>query len=122
MLDLSGLSPLGMLAHMRSPQTQAEFAHSMDYAPESLCRVLVVNAPFGAGAVWRFACLFLPPRTRAKFVVMGGGYGGQLRALLDPAQMPSCYGGDVPREWPPLEDMAGLDYPWVDEEAERGEG
>ena len=89
-----------MIQHMRSAETRAEFGCAMDYAPETLSKVIVINAPFGVSAVWRTACLFLPPRTRSKFFIYGRNFGPDLIRLVGEDNVPTCYGGRVKFEWP----------------------
>lgn len=89
----------GMIQHMRSAETRAEFGCAMDYGPETLSKVIVINAPFGVSAVWRTACLFLPPRTRSKFFIYGRNFGPDLIRLVGEDAVPSCYGGRAEFEW-----------------------
>ncbi len=38
-IDLHGLSPVNLITQTRNPESQAEWQHNMDYAPETLCKV-----------------------------------------------------------------------------------
>ncbi len=72
----------------------------MDFAPETLSKVIVINAPFGVSAVWRTASLFLPPRTRNKFHIYGRHYAPELARLIGEDNVPTCYGGKYKFDWP----------------------
>lgn len=73
----------------------------MDFAPETLSKVIVINAPLGVALVWKTACIFLPPRTRSKFFIYGRNFGPELIRLVGKANVPTCYGGTLEGfEWP----------------------
>lgn len=47
MFDVSGVSLLEMHRHLTHPAVKQESALTLDFFPEMLSKVLVVNAPFG---------------------------------------------------------------------------
>ena len=40
-------------------------------------KVIIINAPFGSGSLWKVASLLLPPSTRAKVCICSSGYADQ---------------------------------------------
>ena len=50
-LDLSGMSALSMMSHMRSEESQAEWQHNMDFQPEVLHKVRS-RMPVQSCSVW----------------------------------------------------------------------
>jgi len=51
-MDVGGVSVFQMLKHIRSTETQKEFAHNSDFMPESLGKVQHVHHAF-FGKIWR---------------------------------------------------------------------
>lgn len=70
-LDVAGLSAVAMLSHARSEENKAEWQHNTEYYPETLGKIIVINAPFGIGAVWKFASRVVGERTRSKVSIHG---------------------------------------------------
>jgi len=99
-MDVSGVSILQMLKHIRSTENQAEFEFNSLYAPESLGKVVIVNGPFGGGQVWNLAKVFIPPSTREKISICSSDYKSTLEKYIHPDDIPSCYGGRAQMEWP----------------------
>lgn len=98
-VDVKGPTVLQMIKHIRSTDNQAEFAHNSDYVPETLGKVVVINAPFGAGPAWNLAKVFIPPATREKISICGSDYKAELLKYIDADSLPSCYGGSAQFEW-----------------------
>ncbi|KAK9820760.1 hypothetical protein WJX81_003393 [Elliptochloris bilobata] len=85
---------------------QSEWQHNMDFCPETLNKVIIINAPLGSGLVWKAASVFLPASTRQKIAILPRGSHGQaeLHRLVGKSNVPTCYGGTGERfEWPAAE-------------------
>ncbi|KAK9820764.1 hypothetical protein WJX81_007320 [Elliptochloris bilobata] len=105
-IDLASMSPLNMLQHVRRDDAQSEWQHNMDFCPETLNKVIIINAPLGSGLVWKAASVFLPASTRQKIAILPRGSHGQaeLHRLVGKSNVPTCYGGTGERfEWPSAE-------------------
>jgi len=51
---------------------------------------------------YKLSSRFLPAALKRKMEVHGSGYGKRLAAYIGRHNLPSCYGGSVPFEWPEL--------------------
>ncbi|KAK9827387.1 hypothetical protein WJX81_005359 [Elliptochloris bilobata] len=105
-IDLASMSPFNMLQHVRRDDAQSEWQHNMDFCPETLNKVIIINAPLGSGLVWKAASVFLPASTRQKIAILPRGSHGQaeLHRLVGKSNVPTCYGGTGERfEWPAAE-------------------
>lgn len=63
--------------------------------PETMCKMLIVNAPTYFAATWRIIKGWLDPRTAAKIEVISSRATMEKRLLefIDADQLPSDYGG-----------------------------
>ena len=54
--------------------------------PSLVAQVIIINAPLGAGFVWKAASVFLPPSTRQKINILSRGSSGlaELQRLVRP--------------------------------------
>lgn len=94
-LDLKGINQLGLFHFLNSPAskqasgvapgapargiwpepflaTSQENDFNLDFFPESLGKVIIINAPLGIGTLWNLLSPLLPPRTRGKIAIVGG--------------------------------------------------
>ncbi|KAK9868542.1 hypothetical protein WJX84_002546 [Apatococcus fuscideae] len=108
-IDLTGLSPVNLITQARNTESQAEWQHNMDYAPETLCKIFVINAPMGMSTVWKVASNFVPAQTRQKVTMHGRGYQAELAELIGVENLPSCYGGTYKYDWPEHKDLKELE-------------
>lgn len=100
-LDLSGMSAMQMVSHMRSTESQKEWQHNMDFQPEVLHKIYVICAPSGMPLIWKVASPFLPAATKKKVEILGSGeYKKVLEQAIGRDNLPSCYGGEIKFEWP----------------------
>ena len=73
-------------------------------------QVIIINAPTGISMVWKVASYFLPAATKNKTAVLGKDYQSELFNLIGKQNMPSCYGGDCPFNWPVHKPIKELKY------------
>lgn len=76
----------------------------------------VTLPPAGIGALWSVLSPLLPPRTRQKIHILGGGYKKYLIEQIGKENLPSMYGGTAEFEYPA---MAPLTELTLDEKARR---
>lgn len=94
-LDMTGFSITSLL----TPRTKAFFkAFSKIFAdnyPESVERMVIVNAPWIFTTVWSFVSPLVDIRTRNKIAIHGGAkeYKAVLDGLMDAENLPTQYGG-----------------------------
>ena len=62
--------------------------------PERVWRTIIINAPSIFGVIWSIASPLLDPNVREKITVLRADYRDELRRLVDPANLPTEFGGD----------------------------
>ncbi len=62
---------------------------------------------------YKLSSRFLPAALKRRMEVHGTGYGDKLAAHIGRQNMPSCYGGAVPFEWPELLPFEASDWPSI---------
>lgn len=63
------------------------------YYPETLCRVLIVNAPWVFPTIYGLAKPMIDPETRTKILILGQDWKKQIQKYIAPDQLPQEYGG-----------------------------
>ncbi|CAG9463834.1 unnamed protein product [Pedinophyceae sp. YPF-701] len=104
-LDMAHVSPVGMLKHLTSPATKQESGVALDFFPETLSKILIINVPRGCGMLWNVVSILLPPKTKRKISMVGGNPGKTLCGLIGAENVPAMYGGDLEWEWPEMRDV-----------------
>lgn len=67
-----------------------------NYYPERLGHFFIINAGMLFRALWKVISLWIDPKTRAKFHVLGGDYSRTLTKYIDASQLPPALGGCAP--------------------------
>lgn len=77
--------------------------------PETMNKMLIVNAPTFFAATWRIIKGWLDPRTANKIEVISSKSAGEKRLLelVESVQLPSDYGGTGPNTAKTLQDSGG---------------
>ena len=98
-LDMHGVNTMGMLKYLCAKSTKLETRIGLDYFPETLSKIFIINVPSTVGAMWNIINHLLPPRTREKIDLAGGAYREKLTALIEPKYIPVLYGGELEWQW-----------------------
>jgi hypothetical protein len=64
-----------------------------NYYPESLHKSIIINAPAIFNILWSLVKNFLNKNTRRKSLVLSTNYKDKLFELIDPANIPTIFGG-----------------------------
>jgi len=70
--------------------------------PETLCKILIINASWVFLTIWKFAKFFFDDEIRQKVNIVGSNYEKELFEYIDPSQVPTWLkGGRLPasEEW-----------------------
>ncbi|KAK7676368.1 hypothetical protein QCA50_020672 [Cerrena zonata] len=103
-IDLEQVS-LTAMWNLRSHLAEASTLATANY-PETLNTIAVVNSPSFFPTIWGWIKGWFDEGTRRKVHVLGKDPGPTLRTLIDPANLPKTYGGEL--EWK-FEDEPALD-------------
>ncbi|KAI0317645.1 CRAL-TRIO domain-containing protein [Amylostereum chailletii] len=106
-IDLGDVS-LGTMWSLRHHLQQASELATAHY-PETLHRIAVVNAPSFFGTVWGWIKVWFDEGTRNKVHVLDSNPGPTLLTLIDTANLPRTYGGELDFQYedaPVLDDAA----------------
>ena len=90
-LDLKGV-PLSQFNQVRKVVQQVS-AVAQNYYPETLGKMLIINAPFLFKGIWSIVKPMLDENTVAKISVLGSNYESELQELIDKENLPEKYGG-----------------------------
>ena len=97
------------ISYARTPGAKAEAQFTGDYFPELMYKLVVLNAPLGAGMVWRIVSVFLPKATREKIQIFSAGEKKQafkaMRELVPKNKLPKMFGGDAEFAFPKLKNI-----------------
>ena len=74
-----------------------------------MLQVFVINAPAGMSMAYKLSSRFLPAALKQRMEIHGRRYEDRLAAHIGRHNLPSCYGGSVPFEWPELLPLELLD-------------
>lgn len=72
--------------------------HTQDHYPCSVNKVVVINAPWLFTTVWSFIKPFMYESTKRTVTILSGDYKEELFNIIDPSELPACYGGTVSTE------------------------
>jgi len=108
-IDL-GDSSLRQLWALRSHLQEASELATANY-PETLGTVVIINCPSFFPTIWGWVKGWFDEVTREKIHVLGKDAGDVMRKLINPADLPKAYGGEL--EW------TFLDEPSLDDEAKK---
>lgn len=80
---------------------KASFSVSQDRYPETMGRVVIINAPSSFSYIWSAIKNWLAPETRQKVEVLGRDYHRTLLNDVDADQLPAELGGQChcPEGW-----------------------
>jgi len=75
---------------------------NQNYYPDMLRRAYIVNVPSFFNFFWKGISLWMEPRTLAKLelIYAGQDISQELVKVIDPTQLPACYGGTLDRSIP----------------------
>lgn len=65
-----------------------------NYYPETLAKIIVINAPMLFAGFWQVIKRFLPQETVQKISIIGSNYLSELEELINLDNIPSFYGGN----------------------------
>lgn len=83
------------------------------YYPETLGKIMVINAPLLFSGFWTVIKRFLPAETVQKVSILGTNYQADLQELIDIEDIPSIFGGNCTCQ--EFEGCEGVDIgPWND--------
>jgi len=108
-----GDASLRQLWSLRNHLQEASQLANANY-PETLGPTLVVNCPSFFATVWEWVKGWFDPGTQKKIYILGGNPGKTIFSLIDPENVPECYGGTL--KWAPG------DPPALDDDAKRAIG
>jgi len=94
-VDLENMS-IGSMWTFRSHFAEASRLATANY-PETLGTIVVVNAPSFFPTIWNWIKGWFDEVTRSKIHILGKDPGPTLRNLVEPADLPKMYGGEL--EW-----------------------
>ncbi|KAJ8080857.1 hypothetical protein PM082_017692 [Marasmius tenuissimus] len=103
-IDLEQVT-FGAMWALRNHLQEASKLATANY-PETLHTIVVVNSPSFFPTIWRWISGWFDEGTRKKIHVLGLDPGSVLRELINPADLPKTYGGEL--EWK-YEDDPNLD-------------
>ena len=95
--DLGGMGVMQLMSVARKNIFKSVSKILSDHYPESLCKVYVVNAPRGVGAVWSIVKQFLDANTASKVEFLSK-LSDLSEKLGDMSTMPDFLGGQVPED------------------------
>lgn len=72
---------------------RSSFQISQDYYPETMGRLLVINAPTSFTAIWSVVKPWLAKETVAKIDILGNDYKKVLLEVVDEQNLPVMFGG-----------------------------
>mmetsp|Transcript_12344 Transcript_12344/g.45014 ORF Transcript_12344/g.45014 Transcript_12344/m.45014 type:complete len:754 (+) Transcript_12344:115-2376(+) len=108
-MDAQGAQVSKFIAYARTPGAKAEAQFTGDFFPELMYKLVVLNAPLGAGMVWRIVSVFLPKATREKIKIFSAGEKKQafkaMQELVHRSKLPKMFGGDAKFDFPKLKDI-----------------
>ncbi|KAK4481452.1 hypothetical protein RD792_012346 [Penstemon davidsonii] len=91
-LDVDGVSFKSFTRPVQQVLMQLRKIHDNNY-PETLCRMLIVNAGPGFRLLWNAIKCFLDPNTASKIQVIGNKYQSKLLEMIDESELPDFLGG-----------------------------
>lgn len=96
-MDLDGLTTSQLSSRALSIIKEQSAIDSICF-PETMSKMLIVNAPTFFSATWRLIRGWLDPRTAGKIEVISSRAAGEKRLLelVESEQLPSDYGGTGP--------------------------
>jgi len=113
-IDLKGFG-LTQFWGMKS-LVRSSFQISQDYYPETMGRLLVINAPSSFTVIWGAVKPWLAKETVAKIDILGSDYKKELLEVIDEENLPAKFGGKC-------ECVGGCEVsnagPWMDERKRR---
>lgn len=90
-LDIKGL-PISSILDVKNVLKSVS-SISQDNYPESLGKMLIINAPMMFSSVWPMLKAFLDENTAQKINILGSNYHKQLLEVIDAENLPEYYGG-----------------------------
>jgi len=90
-VDLKGFS-VGQFLQMKD-LAQKCFQVSQDYYPETMSKLMIINAPLGFGTTWKVVKRWLAKETVAKINILGSDYQAALLDDIPAENLPTFFGG-----------------------------
>lgn len=91
-MDLSGLS-LSMWNKKSIALLRVAVSITQDFYPETLGKMVIVNAPMIFSGIWPVVKIWLDEKTRRKISICGKNYYSTLLDYVNEDQIPECLGG-----------------------------